>query len=92
MISEMNTLLYYLLQILAYFQKTNYWRDIGNVAGFHQAVGKLRSSWRQLEEGSQGYTNPKSIWGQLAQLTKLKNKHTRQENGCIMPGTKIVNK
>lgn len=62
--------------MLARFRKIDYWRGIGHIAGFHQAVEKLGSNWRELDEDSQGYTDANSIWGQLAQLTELKNKHT----------------
>ena len=62
--------------MLARFRKIDYWGGVGNIAGFHQAVEKLGLNWRQLDEESQSYTHANSIWGQLAQLTELKNKHT----------------
>lgn len=66
--------------MLARFRKMDYWNQIEGIEGFHRAVEKLGSSWRQLEKDEHGYkhgyTDVNSIWGQLANLTELKNKHT----------------
>lgn len=61
--------------MLKRFQKKKYyWKEIEGIDGFHRAVEKLGVSWHQLNEDGQGYHAPNSIWGQLAELTELKNK------------------
>ena len=58
------------------FRKTNYWLQIGEIEGFHEAIEALGSNWKLLDEGKHGYTDDNTIWGQLAANTKLQNKHT----------------
>lgn len=60
--------------MFARFRKTDYWGEVRKIEGFHQAVEKLGSNWKQLDEVKHGYTDINSIWGQLANLTELKNK------------------
>lgn len=62
--------------MFARFRKVNYWADIGETEGFHEAIEKLGLNWRLLNEPEQGYTDANSIWGQLANNTRLKNKDT----------------
>ena len=60
--------------MFARFRKMDYWSEVGGIEGFHQAVEKLGLNWKKLDEGKHGYTDINSIWGQLANLTELKNK------------------
>lgn len=63
-------------KMFARFRKVNYWEDIGGIEGFHEAIETLGSNWRLLDNNERGYTDVNSIWGQLADSSRLKNKHT----------------
>lgn len=60
------------------FRKITYWTEIGGAEGFHNAIEMLGSNWKILDESAHGYTDINSIWGQLAENTQLKNKHTQE--------------
>lgn len=56
--------------------RTNYWQEIGEVNGFHSCIDMLGSDWKLLDDKSKGYSDPRSIWGKLAEYTELKKKDT----------------
>ena len=62
--------------MLKRFTKTDYWKEIQGIEGFHLAVEKLGTTWQKFNENGQGYNAPDSIWGQLAQMTEIENKNT----------------
>ena len=62
--------------MFARFRKTDYWKSVGDVAGFLGAVDKLGPKYRQLDGDKQGYVQANCIWGQLAELTEIPNKNT----------------
>ncbi len=65
--------------MLKLFKQMDYWKNVQGVEGFHAAIEKLGTTWNQLNEDRQGYDAPDSIWGQLAQMTEMKNKNTLNE-------------
>jgi hypothetical protein len=62
--------------MLKLFKQMDYWKNVQGVEGFLAAIEKLGTTWNQLNEDRQGYDAPDSIWGQLAQMTEMKNKNT----------------
>ena len=62
--------------VLNYLKKNDYWKQVNGVEGFMAAVKQLGSDYRELEVDSNGYTKSDSIWGRLAELTKISKKDT----------------
>jgi hypothetical protein len=64
------------MMLLDFLRKKDCWAQIGGVHGYIDAVNILGSAHRELDKESSGYTNPDSIWGQLAEFTGLHKKNT----------------
>lgn len=58
------------------FRKRDYWTSVGGVDGFINAVKKLGSSYKELDVENQGYAEPDSVWGHLANVTNIPEKNT----------------
>ncbi|CAF1135304.1 unnamed protein product [Rotaria sordida] len=58
------------------FRKRNYWKSVGNEDGYISAVEKLGPRYLELDAINGGYTEPDSIWGQLASFTEISEKNT----------------
>ena len=64
--------------MFARFAKADYWEQVGGVSSFHQASEKLGLTAENLDASVQGYSDPVSIWGKLAELTQIPNKHDQE--------------
>ncbi|CAF4028148.1 unnamed protein product, partial [Adineta steineri] len=60
--------------VLNFLKKFDYWGGVGGVDGYITAVKQLGSDYTKLE--SDGCSKLDSIWGRLAEFTKLDNKST----------------
>ena len=56
------------------FRRRDYWKLIGGVDGFINALDKLGIDYKELRSTNQGYAEPNSIWGQLANVTDIPEK------------------
>jgi hypothetical protein len=58
-------------------QKKNYWELVDGVEGYVNAVEQLGIRHDQLDDkDNKGYSNPDSIWGELANFTHIPEKET----------------
>ena len=65
------------------FRKRDYWKSVEDVDGYISAVEKLGPGYRELDVTDQGYAESNSIWGQLANLTKLSENNTYDTRKCL---------
>lgn len=64
------------VKMLKRFRKKDNWNSIGDVQGYLAALNKIGSLCQYLDAPNQGYAEPNSIWGQVADQTDMPNKNT----------------